>query len=519
MFDSDPEISILKNMSIRLRLRAAVAFLALLVISGGILGLFGMRGAVTGLRAVYGDQLPSTRYLGNAEIEIGRARAVVLRAAIAEKADAEDDLAKGLQYWAASDKAWDAYRALPADADEKGLADTATAKREQLRESFQNLSTAIKGEETKEYYAAATKVGKAYTALVKANDALKSLQLESGKRVYEHAEQQYTLLTTAVSLLILFALVAAAVTAWALGRSINGPLSIALKHFDEVAHGDLRRTVEVSSNDEMGQLLHALQAMKQQLRATVETVRASGEAIAAGAEQIAAGNEALASRTEQQAASLEETAASMEELTSTVKQNAGNTQQASRLAISASASSLSGDNIVSRVVKTMSDIDEGAKRMTDIIVLIEGIAFQTNILALNAAVEAARAGEQGRGFAVVAAEVRSLAQRSANAAKDIKVLIEESSARTKTGCALVSDAGTTMTEIAKNVRQVTSLLSEIAIASSEQSNGIDQVALAVGEMDEVTQRNAALVEEASAAAQSLAAQAKTLREAVSVFSV
>jgi methyl-accepting chemotaxis protein I, serine sensor receptor len=509
----------LKNMSIRLRLRAAVAFLALLVISGGVLGLLGMRGAVTGLRAVYGDQLPSTRYLGNAEIEIGRARAVVLRAAIAEKANAEEDLVKGLQYWDASDKAWEAYKALPTDAEERGLTDIANARREQLRETFRDLSTAIKAGQTLEYYAAATKVGKAYTAFVQANEAIKAMQIATGKSEYEHAEHQYTLLTTAVSVLILFALVAAGLTAWALGRSINRPLSIALKHFEEVARGDLRRKVDVSSNDEMGQLLHALQAMKEQLRATVETVRASGEAIAAGAEQIAAGNEALASRTEQQAASLEQTAASMEELTSTVKQNAGNTQQASQLANGASASSLSGDEIVARVVKTMADIDDGAKRMTDIIALIEGIAFQTNILALNAAVEAARAGEQGRGFAVVAAEVRSLAQRSANAAKDIKVLIEESSARTKTGCALVSDAGTTMTEIAKNVNQVTILLAEIATASSEQSNGIDQVALAVGEMDEVTQRNAALVEEASAAAQSLAAQAKTLREAVAVFSV
>ncbi|MFD1802270.1 methyl-accepting chemotaxis protein, partial [Mixta tenebrionis] len=252
---------------------------------------------------------------------------------------------------------------------------------------------------------------------------------------------------------------------------------------------------------------------------TVSDVRDGSDAIYTGASEITAGSNDLSSRTEQQAASLEQTAASMEQLTATVKQNAENARQASQLALSASETAQQGGKVVEGVVKTMSDIAGSSKKIADIISVIDGIAFQTNILALNAAVEAARAGEQGRGFAVVAGEVRNLASRSAQAAKEIKSLIEDSVARVDTGSALVGTAGETMSDIVSAVTRVTDIMGEIASASDEQSRGIDQVGLAVTEMDRVTQQNAALVEESAAAAAALEEQASRLSQAVSVFKV
>jgi methyl-accepting chemotaxis protein len=269
----------------------------------------------------------------------------------------------------------------------------------------------------------------------------------------------------------------------------------------------------------MGRLMEGLQKMQTRLTATVAKVREGSISIGTATTQIAAGNLDLSSRTEQQAASLEETASSMEELTSTVKQNADNARQANQLAISASDVAVRGGSVVTEVVTTMASIDESAKRIVDIIGVIDGIAFQTNILALNAAVEAARAGEQGRGFAVVASEVRSLAQRSANAAKEIKTLIDDSVDKVGAGSKLVAQAGQTMTEVVDSVKHVTDIMSEILAASQEQSAGIEQVNTAIVQMDQVTQQNAALVEEAAAAAASLKEQAANLSATVSVFKV
>ena len=260
-----------------------------------------------------------------------------------------------------------------------------------------------------------------------------------------------------------------------------------------------------------------LQKMQASLSATVLSVRDGTTAIGTATSQIAAGNLDLSSRTEQQASSLEETASSMEELTSTVKQNADNARQANRLAMSASAVAERGGAVVSKVVATMDGINTSAKKIVDIIGVIDGIAFQTNILALNAAVEAARAGEQGRGFAVVASEVRNLAQRSAAAAKEIKTLIDDSVTKVDVGSALVAQAGTTMGEVVESVKRVTDIMTEIMAASDEQSSGIEQVNQAISQMDQVTQQNAALVEEAAAAAEALSEQAINLERAVSVF--
>ncbi|MFD2405181.1 methyl-accepting chemotaxis protein [Azorhizophilus paspali] len=295
------------------------------------------------------------------------------------------------------------------------------------------------------------------------------------------------------------------------------PVNEAMEHVQRLARADLSQPIPVTSCNEIGQLLRTLCEMRLSLSRIVTSVRAGSGSILAGAQQIASGNADLSSRTEQQAASLEETAASMEELTATVKQNADNARQASALANDASGTAGQGREVVGRVVETMREISDSSAQITKIVGVIDSIAFQTNILALNASVEAARAGEQGRGFAVVAGEVRNLAGRSAEAAREIKALIEASSKRVGDGSQLVEQAGRTMEEVVKAVQRVTDIIDEISAASHEQSEGIAQVNTAIAQMDEVTQQNAALVQEAASASASLAEQSRHLEEAVAVF--
>ncbi|MDD2179786.1 methyl-accepting chemotaxis protein [Acidovorax sp. D2M1] len=283
-----------------------------------------------------------------------------------------------------------------------------------------------------------------------------------------------------------------------------------------VASGDLSVELHARSGDEVS-VMAAMSAMQKALTGVVATVRSGADGVATASSEIAQGNSDLSSRTEQQASALEETAASMEELASTVKQNADSARQANQLAVNASTVAVQGGEVVGHVVNTMRVINESSKKIADIISVIDGIAFQTNILALNAAVEAARAGEQGRGFAVVASEVRNLAQRSASAAKDIKALIDNSVTEVERGTSLVDQAGTTMTEVVAAIRRVTDLIGEVSAASNEQSQGVAQVGEAVSQMDQVTQQNAALVEESAAAASSLNTQAQQLQQAVAVF--
>ena len=313
------------------------------------------------------------------------------------------------------------------------------------------------------------------------------------------------------------AILLGAFIAWLVTRSITTPINRAVKVAQTVAAGDLTSHIEVNSNDETGQLLQALKEMNQSLAQIVGQVRHGTETIATASSQIAAGNQDLSARTEEQASSLEETAASMDELTSTVKQNADNACQANQLAVSASGVAVKGGSAVGQVVDTMGAINASSKKIVDIIGVIEGIAFQTNILALNAAVEAARAGEQGRGFAVVAAEVRNPAQRSAAAAKEIKTLIGDSVEKVEEGSTHVQEAVQTLDEIVDSVKRVPDIMAEIMAASQEQTQGIDQINQAITQMDQVTQQNAALVEEAAASAASLQEQASVLSQAVSVF--
>ncbi|CAB3899385.1 Methyl-accepting chemotaxis protein I [Achromobacter animicus] len=304
-----------------------------------------------------------------------------------------------------------------------------------------------------------------------------------------------------------------------MNRVVLRPLRVVGESFDKIAAGDLTVRVDVNSTNEIGALMAAVKRMQESLARTVSAVRRGVDEINVGSREISAGNTDLSSRTEEQAASLEETAASMEQLASTVKQNADNARQANQLAASASDVAERGGSAVSEVVSTMEGISASSRKISEIVSVIDGIAFQTNILALNAAVEAARAGEQGKGFAVVAGEVRSLAQRSAQAAKEIKGLIEDSVSKVGAGSQQVERAGATMQEIVASVKRVTDIMGEISAASDEQSSGIDQVNRAVAQMDEVTQQNAALVEEAAAAAGSLQDQAQRLAEAVAVFKI
>ena len=353
--------------------------------------------------------------------------------------------------------------------------------------------------------------------LQKALDEDAALNLTQTKQIASDSAATFrTQILIAISLVVAGVAAAIGVSIY-LVRAISTPLRHAVSVANHIADGRLDNRIHVESRDEFGQLLDALRKMDRQLCDTVVGIKTSGESISVAADEISQGNTDLSRRTEEQAASLEETASSMEELTSTVRHNAESAKQAVMLAEVASEAAARGGQFVVQVVETMQGISESSGQVAAIVDVIQSIAFQTNILALNAAVEAARAGEQGRGFAVVAGEVRTLAQRSAAAAREIGALIGESVRRVKVGSTLVSQAGGTIDEIVVSVRRVTDIMGEISSASVEQSRGIEQVNQAVRQMDEVTQRNAALVEEAAAAAQAMADQAHSLREAVSVF--
>ncbi|QNN57640.1 HAMP domain-containing protein [Diaphorobacter ruginosibacter] len=356
-------------------------------------------------------------------------------------------------------------------------------------------------------------------AYIGAIDRMEERQLMLYERTRDEAEQKATQGRRIVIAATIVALLLGIVLSYLLTRSITGPLQLAAQRAGQIAEGDLTQPIDADGKDEAARLLQALQHMQSNLSQLVSGVRANAESVAIASTEISEGNNNLSVRTEQQASALEETAASMEELGSTVRQNADNARQANHLAMNASSVAVEGGQVVAEVVDTMKGINDSSRKIADIIGVIDGIAFQTNILALNAAVEAARAGEQGRGFAVVAGEVRSLAQRSAEAAKEIKALITASVERVEQGTLLVDKAGATMTEVVTAIRRVTDIMGEISAASSEQSAGVSQVGEAITQMDHATQQNAALVEESAAAADSLKTQAAQLVQAVAVFRI
>ncbi|KVQ53983.1 methyl-accepting chemotaxis protein [Burkholderia territorii] len=353
--------------------------------------------------------------------------------------------------------------------------------------------------------------------LVRATDAYATYTREREAQIAQAFADRYTIERNVLLAICAVAIVIAVGGGLWLTRKITAPIVAAVEVARTVANGDLGSRINVSGNDETRDLLDALHTMNARLIDIVGRVRDSSNSIAHAVGEIASGNLDLSQRTEEQAASLQETAATMEEFTSTVRLNAENAQQASTLAANASDVAQRGSSVVGRVVETMTEIGNSSSKIADITGIIEGIAFQTNILALNAAVEAARAGEQGRGFAVVASEVRSLAQRSSTAAKEIKELISASVQTIQAGSALAGEAGETMSDVTRAVARVTDIMGEIAAASAEQSRGIDQVNLTITQMDQTTQQNAALVEQAAAASKSLEAQGRDLSETVSAF--
>jgi methyl-accepting chemotaxis protein len=346
---------------------------------------------------------------------------------------------------------------------------------------------------------------------------LANFQNEATKTTFEESKGNYQSSVRVMILIGILTIGFGAFSGWVISRSIAAPLKRAARYADRIATGELTSEIDAQGHDEISALLSSLKQMQENLINTVLKIKEGTDTISVASREIASGNADLSSRTESQASSLEETASSMEELTSTVKQNADNARQANQLVVSASGVAVKGGAVVGQVVSTMGSIKESSRKIVDIISVIDGIAFQTNILALNAAVEAARAGEQGRGFAVVASEVRNLAQRSASAAKEIKDLIGDSVAKVEQGSKLVDEAGKTMDEIVTSVQHVADIMSEITAASQEQSAGIEQVNLAITQMDEMTQQNAALVEQAAAAAESMEEQSAELAKAVDVF--
>jgi methyl-accepting chemotaxis protein len=463
--------------------------------------------------------LPAMRALGEYRggmNEVRRAEARHVMSATAAEHDVDEGKIRAARAGAAA--AWKRYESTITEDAERKLADAIVAAEKAYADTVDRVlpvSRAGRGDEARMTYR--TDSSKRFGELMAALDRDVEFQTKGGDAAYKGSQEHYTQTRGLVLAVMAVAFLFGAVLAWLITRSITRPIASAVAVAETVAGGDLTSRIEVVGNDETAQLLAALRRMNQRLSEIVEQVRGSSDSIATGTAQIATGNADLSQRTEEQASNLQQTAASMEQLTSTVKQNAETARQATQLAAGASDAALEGGHVVQRVVETMYTISGSSRKIADIIGVIDGIAFQTNILALNASVEAARAGEQGRGFAVVAGEVRSLAQRSAQAAREIKSLIHESVGNVETGAALVGDAGKAMSGIVAQVKRVTDLIAEISAASNEQTAGIGQIGDAVTQLDQVTQQNAALVEESAAAAESLRHQASRLTEAVALF--
>jgi methyl-accepting chemotaxis protein len=508
----------MKDLSIKSRLLALVAALLILMIASAVATVVRLQASNDVLGTVYNDRVVPLRQLKS--VADGYGSGVVDTAAkVAAATLTPQDGLKSLK--AAHEtiaREWKAYLSTYLNADESALvaqagplmqrADTASAQLETLLRAG-DLEP-IKAFVAKDMYPAIDPVAGVM-------DKLTAVQLDVAGAEYKQSQVGYVRVLWTCIVVSTLAVVIASVLAWRLILSITGGIDEAVKVAETVANGDLSSRIVVRRRDETGRLMGALQRMNANLMGIVGDVRSASESIATGSSQIANGNADLSQRTEEQASNLQQTAASMEQLTATVKQNAETAQVATQLASTATTAAERGGAIVGQVVSTMDAITASSRRVVDIIGVIDGIAFQTNILALNAAVEAARAGEQGRGFAVVASEVRSLAQRSGAAAREIKTLIGESVSNVENGTRLVADAGHTMDDIVNQVKRVNDMIGEIASASTEQSTGIGQIGDAVAQLDQVTQQNAALVEESAAAAESLNQQAAQLARIVGTF--
>ena len=512
----------MKTLTINARIALTIAFLGLLLIATGLLGILGMDASNRAQRDAYAVHLASVVALGKSGTAMSRARfGLDWAMSNPHSPQLQAQLDRASTLLADSDRWWASFRALPKTGDLQRLTDDLEQKRAAvLHDGIDQLIQAIHTGDTSWMDESRAKhlIG-LYTAMNQSQAALEHYLDDAAQAASDHSAALFRMLLVASVASIVVGLAVAVLSWWTLRRAIMTPLHDALRQFDAIAAGELTTRAPVRADDEMGALLRGLDAMQTRLRATVTSVRSGSHAIASSTQQIAAGNLDLSQRTEEQAASLEETASAMEQLTSTVQLNADSAQHASQLAHDASGMASRGRDAVGSMVDTMRAIHANSAKMTGIITAIEGIAFQTNILALNAAVEAARAGEEGRGFAVVAGEVRSLAQRSAAAAKEIGTLIADATTRVERGAGVADDAGGTMHDIEGAIARVAKIVGEIATASREQSDSIRQVSLAVTQMDEVTQQNAALVEQSAATASSLADQARSLSELTAAFKV
>jgi len=508
----------MSQFKISTRLASLLAALCLLVLLVGAAGLFGMGQSNAGLRSVYDDRVVPLK-----QIKVVADMYAVNVVDTAHKVrDGAMTPAQGQQSVADARKAidtnWKAYLATHLVPEEAQLVERFKPLQAKADAAADTLTGHFRSGDTAALTAFAAK--EMYPAIDPLQDVLGLLmqvQLDRAKAEYDRADSSFQSIRAVALTAVVLGIVLAVLMGGAMIRQISRALGNAVQITDSVARGDLTVPIDARGRDEIAQLLGGLTTMRDNLAHVVSGVRGNAQGVASASAEIASGNNDLSARTEQQASALQETAASMEELSSTVKQNADNARQANQLAMSASTVAGQGGDVVSEVVETMKGINDSSKKIADIISVIDGIAFQTNILALNAAVEAARAGEQGRGFAVVAGEVRSLAGRSAEAAKEIKALITASVERVEQGSVLVDKAGVTMTEVVSSIRRVTDIMGEISAASSEQSQGVSQVGEAITQMDQVTQQNAALVEEMAAAAGSLSQQAQALVGAVAVF--
>jgi methyl-accepting chemotaxis protein len=508
----------MSQFRISTRLSGLLAVLCLLVLLVGGVGLYGMGQSNSGLKSVYDDRVIPLKQIKT----VADMYAVFVVDAAHKVRDGGMTPAQGLQSVDNARKSIQenisAYLATHLVPEEAQLVERLKPVKAKADAAVETLSGLLRAGDTTAIAAFAAK--DMYPAIDPLQDVLGQLmqvQLDHAKAQYDGAAASYQFIWALTASAVLAGVLLAVLMGGAMIRQISRSLGDAVQITDSVAQGDLTVHIHARGKDEIAQLLSGLATMRDNLANVVGGVRGNAQGVASASAEIAAGNNDLSIRTEEQASALQETAASMEELSSTVKQNADNARQANQLAMSASTVAGQGGDVVAEVVETMKGINDSSKKIADIISVIDGIAFQTNILALNAAVEAARAGEQGRGFAVVAGEVRNLAGRSAEAAKEIKALITASVQRVEQGTALVDKAGTTMTEVVGAIRRVTDIMGEISSASSEQSSGVSQVGEAVTQMDQVTQQNAALVEEMAAAASSLSHQADALVSAVAVF--
>ncbi|MBV5294711.1 MAG: MCP four helix bundle domain-containing protein [Curvibacter lanceolatus] len=507
------------NWRIGYKLGASFFVLVLSTLLLGAVALTQLSHINSNTQDIAGNWLPSIESLGDMRIALNRMRRAEGRMASASSPhDLEVQTKNATELKALFSKHESRYGAMVTPGRETELFNQYKVQRDAFwatQTRLSNFANTGNMAATVQYYEGESET--AFAAMVEAIDKLAQLNGEGARTASADAEASFSASRALLIAVLVFVVVAASVLGWVITRLITAPLAEAVQAAKQISAGNLAFAIAAKGRDEVGDLLHALEDMRESLSQVVSGVRRGADGVANASMEIAQGNNDLSARTEQQASALEETAASMEELGSTVRQNADNARAANQLALNASTVATQGGEVVAEVVDTMKGINESSRKISDIIGVIDGIAFQTNILALNAAVEAARAGEQGRGFAVVAGEVRSLAQRSAEAAKEIKSLISASVERVEQGTALVDRAGTTMSEVVGSIRRVTDIMGEISSASSEQSAGVSQVSEAVTQMDQATQQNAALVEQSAAAAGALTSQAQELVRAVAVF--